>query len=405
MTTRRTYRLSPIIVLFLTIATTSGAQAQSSMKSINRAIVDGRFDTALELIEQQLEIHRDDPALRLKRAEVYSYSGQQEVALQELDALRIEYPRDVDYALARGRLLGQMQQDEEALHELRVATGLAPSYEEVWQLRFDLLSRQTDLEAQAERETLRRQAARRFPKSRWWREQQAGNEPQWTMFLGASHEDLDSGLADWSHQFVELTRQSADDPQLGFRIGRDVRSDTADVTLGANAEFEWSSKWFGGIDLGISSDPTFQPDTAFSGHVGRALGDGWVADLLYRRRDYPTAEVDSVVGTIEKYYGDYRFAYSPGLSRLDGSSSFMNHVMTVNWYYNEDANLGITISTGKEAESIGIGQVLETDVKGLVLNGRQPLNERFGLQWWLGFHEQGDFYRRRFLGLAVSFRI
>lgn len=405
MTTHRTCRLSPAIVLFLTIVITPGVQAQSSMKSIDRAIVKGNFDSALELIEQQLETHQGDPALRLKRAEVYSYSGRQEVALQELDILRIEYPRDVDYALARGRLLGQMQQDEEALQELRIATGLAPSYEEVWRLRFDLLSRQSNIEAQTERETLRREAARRFPKSRWWREQQAGDESQWTVFVGASREDLDNGLPDWGHQFVELTRESADEPRLGLRIGRDVRNDKSDVTLGLNAEFEWSSAWFGGIDLGISGDPNFQPETAFSGHIGRPLDDGWVADLRYRRRDYPTAAVDSVIGTIEKYYGDFRFAYSPGLSKLDGSSSFMNHVATVNWYYNERANVGITISTGKEAEAIGIGQVLETDVKGLVLNGRQPLSERFGMQWWFGYHEQGDFYRRRFLGLAISFRI
>lgn len=375
------------------------------MESINRAIVDGHFDVALELIEQELGNHQGDPALRLKRAEVYSYSGRQNMALQELDSLRIQYPGNVDYALARGRLLGQMQQDKEALHELRIATGLAPSYEEVWTLRFNILSRQSDFDAQTEREALRREAARRFPKSKWWREQQAQGETQWTVLLSASHEDLDSGLPDWSHQFVELTRETEDDLRLGFRLGRDVRNDTADATLGLNAEFELSSVWFGGIDLGLSGDPNFQPETAFSGHVGRPLGDGWVADIRYRRRDYPTAAVDSVIGTIEKYYGDFRFAYSPGLSRLDGSSSFMNHVATVNWFYNEDSNLGITMSTGKEAESIGVGQVLETDVNGLVLSGRRPLNERFGLQWWLGFHEQGDFYRRRFLGLAVSFRI
>ena len=405
MTPHRTCELSSVVVLLLTIVIAATAQAQSSMDSINRAIVDGDFDTALELIERELGNHQGDPALRLKRAEVYSYSGQQNVALQELDSLRIEYPGNVDYALARGRLLGQMQQDEEALHELRIATGLAPSYEEVWQLRFDILSRQSDLEAQAAHETLRREAAARFPNSKWLREQQIGEETQWTVLLSASHEDLDNDLPNWSHQFVELTRETEDDLRLGFRFGRDVRNDTADVTLGLNAEFEWSSGWFGGTDLGLSGDPDFQPETAFSGHVGRPLGDGWVADLRYRRRDYPTAAVDSVIGTIEKYYGDFRFAYSPGLSRLAGSSSFMNHVMTVNWFYNEDSNVGITMSTGKEAESIGIGQVLETDVNGIVISGRQRLNERFGLQWWLGSHEQGDFYRRRFLGLAVSFRI
>jgi len=405
MTSRRTCRWSSVVVLLLTVIFAAPARADSPMDSINAAIVSGDYDAALQLIEQQLGNHRDDPALRFKRAQVYSYAGQRNVALQELDGLRREYPTDVDYALARGRLLGQMQRDEEALQELQVATELAPSYEEAWKLRFDILSRQSDFEAQSEREALRREAAGRFPKSTWWQEQQTRDETQWTVFLSASYEDLDNDLPNWSHQFVELVRETEDDLRLAFRLNRDVRNDIADVTLGLNVEHIWSSGWFGGIDMGFSDDPSFQPETAYSGHLGRPLGDGWVADLRYLRRNYPEATVDSFIGTIEKYYGDFRFAYSPGLSTLDGSSSFMNHVMTVNWYYDEHSNVGVTMNTGSEAESIGNGQVLVTDVKGILLSGRRPINQRFALQWWLGFQDQGDLYRRRFLGLAVSFRI
>ena len=60
---------------------------------------------------------------------------------------------------------------------------------------------------------------------------------------------------------------------------------------------------------------------------------------------------------------------------------------------------------GGQAESLGNGQVLETDVRGITLNGRRAINERVAIQWWLGLHEQGDFYRRRFLGMAVSIGI
>ena len=63
------------------------------------------------------------------------------------------------------------------------------------------------------------------------------------------------------------------------------------------------------------------------------------------------------------------------------------------------------MTVGREAEPIGGGQVLETDVKGISLRGRQQFNERFGLQWWLGVHDQGELYRRQFVGMAFSIRI
>ena len=70
--------------------------------------------------------------------------------------------------------------------------------------------------------------------------------------------------------------------------------------------------------------------------------------------------------------------------------------------YSDTGSVGLTINSGDEAEAIGNGQVLETAVRGITLSGRHQLNGRIGLQWWLGIHDQGDFYRRRFFGMAVS---
>jgi len=316
-----------------------------------------------------------DPAERFDRAETLRRNGEPEAALWEFTRLREEYPDNVDYALARALVLSQLQRDDEALAEFDAAIELAPDYKDLYTLRARLLARQP------------------------------ADPRSWTLLLGAGYEDLSDGLPSWDNQFAELHFENDENSLYRVRIARDARYSDADLSFGLGAERKWTLGWFAGADLGFSGNPRYQPELAYSGHVGKALADGWVADLRYRRKEYETATVGSFIGTIEKYYGPYRFAYGLSWSRLHGTSNFMNNVLTVNWYYRDEASIGITLNDGNEAESLGNGQVLETDVRGITLNGRRAINERVAIQWWLGVHEQGDYYRRRFLGMAVSIGI
>ncbi len=316
-----------------------------------------------------------DPAARFETAEDLRRNGEPEAALRELTRLREDYPENVDYALSRALVLSQLQRNEEALAEFDAAIELAPDYKDLYTLRARLLQRQPV------------------------------DTRSWTLLLGAGYEDLSDGLPSWDNQFTELHFEKDENSRYHVRLARNARYSDADLSLGLGAERKWSRGWFGGVDLGLSDSPQYQPELGFSAHAGRSLADGWVTDLRYSRREYDSATVGSFTGTIEKYYGPYRFAYGLSWSRLHGTSNFMNHVFTTNWYYSERASIGITLNDGNEAESLGNGQVLETDVRGITLSGRRAINERVAVQWWLGLHEQGDYYRRRFLGMAVSIGI
>ena len=314
-------------------------------------------------------------AERFAKTQELRRAGDLSAALRALTRLREDYPRDVDYSLARAQVLAQLERDDEALAELEMAVQLAPDYEAIHALRDRLLAR-----AKPERR-------------------------RWMLLLGAGYEDLSDGFPSWDNQFAELHFEKDEDSRYFLRLARDARYADADKTFGLGAERRWQDGWFAGVDLGFASDPRYQPELGGSAHVGKAMPDGWVADLRYRRREYATATVGSWIGTMEKYYGAYRFAYGFGWSRLHGVSSFSNHVVSANWYYRDDSSIGITLNDGNEAESLDNGQVLETDVRGISVTGRRAVNDRVTLQWWLGVHEQGDFYRRRFLGMAVSIGI
>lgn len=383
----------------------SAALAEPSLHAIDEAIAAMDYGRALELIDSQIAATPDDVSLLFRRARVQSYVGDLDAALNTLNQLRERYPHDVDYALARAQVFARQGRDRVALAELRDAVVLAPDYEAVWQLQYTLLSRQQNERAHVELEKLSREAAVRFPHASWLRSAEIASDVRWTVLVGAGYEDLSNGFPSWSQQFIEVSREQASAGRYRLGVARDERFDNSDQSVLLGGDFSFASGWTTGLDVTFTGNPSFQPDLSVSGYVGRLLKDGWSASLRYRQREYESTTVGSATSTVEKYAGDFRFAYALGISRLQGSSSFMNHGLTMNWYYNEYSSIGITLNSGKEAESIGPGQVLETDVQGVSVSGRRQLTDRFGLQWWLGLHDQGDFYRRKYLGMAVSIRL
>jgi YaiO family outer membrane protein len=345
----------------------------------------------LALLLLALPVLADTPASRYDRARELAADGRSTEALAEFDALRRDFPGDVDYALGRAQMLAR--------------SGLAPDYEDVWRLRYSLLLRQPQAANAAERMAVQQAAAARFPESTWWQAEPVEAPGKWTMTVGAGYDSLSNGLPSWNNQFAELLYSLDAGRSLLARLARDERALAADLTLALGAEFNRQGGWFAGGDVLVADDPFYQPESGFSVHAGRALDDGWVVDLRYRRKEYANATIGSLVGTVEKYYGDFRFAYGYTWSRLQGASNFGNHLASTQWYYRDGASVGITLSDGKEAEAIGNGRVLETDVRSISLTGRREFDERLTLHWWLGLHDQGDLYRRQFLGMAVSIRI
>lgn len=324
--------------------------------------------------------------------------------LAELNLLRERFPQDVDHALARAQLLARNGDDAAALDDLRDAARLAPDYEDVWRIRYRLLLRQDDDAAKLELREVRQQAARRFPESSWWQESGDAESYQWTIVAGGSREQLDNGQPAWNQLFANASR-SEDWGHYRFGVSRDSRFNEADVTLSLGGDVRIASGWLAGVDLAYANQPAFQPELGLGGHVSRKLPAGWAVDLMYLRREYTSVAVDSIAVSVEKYFGDYRVAYTLGNAHLNGAGSTLSHSLTGNWYYSDRASIGISIHGGDESESIGADRVQQSAVRGISLIGRRHLNERLALGWWLGTHEQGDYYRRSFLGVAVTFRI
>lgn len=345
------------------------------------------------------------PAQRFQTAQSLRSAGDSSASLAVLDGLRSDFPFDVDYALARAQVLAELGRDDEALRELRAAVVLAPDYEDVWKLRYRLLARQQGEAARRERAVVREDAAQLFPTSNWWLATPDETDDGWTLLVGAGYDDLTNNLPSWNNQFIELQLRQHGSRLYTAQLGRNERYSSADVNVALGIEQNWSNGWFAGAGLSSASSPDYVPEFGINAHVGKSLADGWVVDLGFGRREYAIETVNSLMGTVEKYSGNWRYAYTLNGSRLPGTSRFFGHQFATNWFYGDTSNIGLSVNFGDEAEALASGRVLESDVRGLAVTGSHALTERFALRWWLGTQEQGDFYRRRFVGMAVSIRL
>lgn len=353
------------------------SQRQDAMEPGNEA---ARFTFAQELLR------RDEPA----------------AALACFSALAERRPGNVDYVFGRSQSLARLDRPREALDALQHATARAPDYEALWRLRFSLLKANPSLMSTDKLQALRNEAQAHFPDARWWRSGAAADEWRGQVTLAAFRENLSGDLPGWHSESLRVDWDATANLQLLAAVSRNERFNRLDRTYLAGMRRQLPDKWHAGLEYEATPNAKFLPENGFAAFAGRRLGHGWVAEVRARRRNYDTATVTVWSLQAERYFSDYRAAYTMHVARLHGLANSVSHVMTLNWYRTQNSSFGVTIAYGDETEAVGLGQVLETSVSSLTINGQHALNRRFTLNWWLGTHEQGDFYRRRYAGMAVT---
>lgn len=332
-------------------------------------------------------------------------AGDDERALQLLDSAREQYPQDVDYMLARAQVLARRNRPTEALVDLREANQAAPQYEAPWRLRYALLLSHPQLASAHELADVRNASRQRFPAADWWQQDRPAPDRLWrTLTVASRIEQLSNDAPDWRALSVDLLWPESDRRSYRIGLSSSERFNQRDLALALGVDQTINSRWRISADLGGAVSAAFSADWQAAATVTRSLPGGWSLGAGLQHRRFETAIVTSQRLTAEKYVAAFRFAYMTNITRLHGSATSFGHALTGNWYLSDRSSLGLSFNRGEEAEAIAAGRVLETTVSGFTLSGRHRLAERYDLDWFAGSQQQGDFYRRRYVGLALSTR-
>jgi YaiO family outer membrane protein len=221
---------------------------------------------------------------------------------------------------------------------------------------------------------------------------------------GYGRESLSNNTSDWLNPYVELhhffgKRHAA---SLGLRETR--RFGISDSEAYGSLYYPLAEHWNSVLEGNVSPTHNVLPEFSLGGQLQRVLPGGWLAGAGLRHNSF--ALTDSRVATIslERYWGDFRAAYTLFSGKPDGGSSASAHRFQFNYYYGDRDSAGLSYTTGREVENIGLAGLRTTDVRNWTLSGRHWFARDWALSYDLSTHKQGSLYRREGFRLGLRYR-
>jgi len=209
------------------------------------------------------------------------------------------------------------------------------------------------------------------------------------------------GLDDWQAFRAEIA--STPGPwQRAWRAAavaeRRFGSDDQGIEFGFDAPLD--AHWLLQSDVGIAPDADFLPRRFVDVRLVRRFEGGVLVSGGLRDARYRDDRADRALLSLERYAGNWRFAGSGTLTRVDGRHA-PGLELAVDRYRGDRDSIGVRLSRGKELVPLPSGERSFSDVRTAALVGRQWLRPRWGVEWAVGYVDQRGLYDRGWLRLGL----
>jgi YaiO family outer membrane protein len=215
-----------------------------------------------------------------------------------------------------------------------------------------------------------------------------------------SRDNLDNGYQDWREAGAELAWRGPPGRLFLFRARETDRYGLRDVEAAILATLPYAGNWSLSLEGSGTSSANVLPEWSAAATVARVLGNGWIASGSWKETRYTTSEVSMATVGLERYVGNYRFAYTAYLSRPHGEAWSPTHRLAASWYGEGLTRLEAGAARGRESENTPAG-LITTDVRNLTLSGCLGISPALGLTMEFERQRQGDFYTRKAIRLGA----
>jgi YaiO family outer membrane protein len=411
-------------------STQHAAPSTATEGSITAAVALRQYELAERLLREWVAAHEKDLDARFLLARVLAWQGKTPDALAEYDRLLAASPRDVDYLLGKAQTLTWGDRPAEAVPLLEEARSLAPRYEELYRAEIQALRKLGDQRRLA---IVQDEAARLAPSALLGSEPGAlggefatqSPEPSASNRLpapgdaqrpgtreraaatveseaGFSHESLSHGYTEWRSSFLTWRKVFAARKTVYGMLRETERFSLVDRELMAGFSSPLGKSRT--VVVEVSGSPTHRVLPAWSvlGLLQWDLGGGWDVQAGGRHTAYAAAPSDLGLVTFERYWKQYRAAYTLAAAATRDAGVSLSHRVQFGFYYGRQSTVGVGLAAGREVESLGHGRLLTSNVASLNLFGRHWLTPAWAITYEMGWHRQGELYTRK--GWSIGLR-
>lgn len=221
---------------------------------------------------------------------------------------------------------------------------------------------------------------------------------------GAIYENLTGGNEPWTEFYVNATQNLGQRTSAYAGIRVTNRFGLADQELSAGGYTPLGPTWTLNPYASISPSHNILARWTVGANLNHSLGNGWGVEGGLERREYNTTGVTIERLTAEKYFDDYRLAYTLALAQGDNTGNAAGHSLTFSYYYDERNSLNVGLAVGEQLESISPGVVRQFDVKSINVWGTSWLSEDAAINYGVGVESFEPAFTRRKLELGFRYQ-
>ena len=218
------------------------------------------------------------------------------------------------------------------------------------------------------------------------------------------HERLTQREEEWTEKQIGMLHRFADRTSLFGRMIEAERSGLRDRVLSLSAYYPIAARTTAFAEIAASDPHRFLPRDLAHVQLAQSFADGWGAMVGWKHLRYDTTDVDLADLTLEKYFSDYRAAFTVFPSYSSGAGNATSYRFQLGYYPDAENRLRLSLAKGIEVERPSeFNPVIATPLRSVVLDGRRWLSRDWGFTWALGRTLQ-EAVTRNLAGLGLLYR-
>ena len=226
--------------------------------------------------------------------------------------------------------------------------------------------------------------------------------------IGSSYDQLTNNYASWSSQYLNLSVPLKENGLVNVQAQNVQRFSMVDQELNVAYAYPVSAGVLN-IEGGYSANPNFLPISTvglgWNGRLPQNFGYIVAANQKQYSESYSNAFTNMLSLGIEKYIGEFRFAYVGMISSINKSEGAFASKIQGQWFSENNNRLGLTYAQGMEPEVVALNNLNSIQFQYIQLDGLYWITKTVGLTSAIWHGKEGSYYQRNGgqLGVRVTF--